>query len=260
MMMVMIDVVWCSCRGVMVLMLAVTARWRWRRSVVMIKMVGWSEQARKGAFCFVYRKGCVWFNRCNKGACGSSYTERVRLVLRSAPERHQGTGKGAFGLQPSRVRCALIETPPGCLFWRFSSSKGSIWFMHQPRDITVKINRNFLVEPFQFPFCLALNMRIPANRSSTSMFLGNWFTSQWPWFLGNWFTSQWPCDNTGGITVGEAIGACSEGIDNSLVASYACVTSIYGSLCKGEKTTMVKRYLVKSFEESGEVFPDEAGK
>nr|GEV90096.1 hypothetical protein [Tanacetum cinerariifolium] len=67
-------------------------------------------------------------------------------------------------------------------------------------------------------------------------------------------------DNTGGTTVGEAIGACSGGIGNSLVASYACMTSIYGSSCKGEKTSVAKRYLVKSFEESGEVFPGEAGK
>nr|GEY33602.1 hypothetical protein [Tanacetum cinerariifolium] len=67
-------------------------------------------------------------------------------------------------------------------------------------------------------------------------------------------------DDTGGIIVGEAIGACSGGIANSLVASYACMTSIYGSSCKGEKTSVAKRYLVKSFEESGEVFPDVAGK
>nr|GEW65089.1 hypothetical protein [Tanacetum cinerariifolium] len=39
-------------------------------------------------------------------------------------------------------------------------------------------------------------------------------------------------DHTGGTTVGEAIGACSGGICNSLVASYACMTSIYGSSCK----------------------------
>nr|GEV79897.1 reverse transcriptase domain-containing protein [Tanacetum cinerariifolium] len=67
-------------------------------------------------------------------------------------------------------------------------------------------------------------------------------------------------DNTGGITVGEAIEACSRGIFNSLVASYACMTFIYGSSCKGEKTSMAKSYLVKSFEQSGEVFPDVAGK
>nr|GFB06705.1 hypothetical protein [Tanacetum cinerariifolium] len=67
-------------------------------------------------------------------------------------------------------------------------------------------------------------------------------------------------DNTGGITVGEAIRACSGGIGNSLVASYACMTSIYGSSCKGEKTSVAKIYLVKSFEESGEVFSGVAGK
>nr|GEZ71219.1 hypothetical protein [Tanacetum cinerariifolium] len=67
-------------------------------------------------------------------------------------------------------------------------------------------------------------------------------------------------DNTRGTTVGEAIGACSGGIGNSLVASYVCMASIYGSSCKDEKTSVAKRYLVKSFEESGEVFPGEAGK
>nr|GEU55478.1 hypothetical protein [Tanacetum cinerariifolium] len=67
-------------------------------------------------------------------------------------------------------------------------------------------------------------------------------------------------DNTGGTTVGEVIKACSGGIGNSLVASYACMTSIYGSSCKGKKTSVAKRYLVKSFEESGEVFPGEVGK
>nr|GEW90740.1 hypothetical protein [Tanacetum cinerariifolium] len=60
--------------------------------------------------------------------------------------------------------------------------------------------------------------------------------------------------------VGEAIGACSGGIGNSLVASYACMTSIYGSSCKGEKTSVAKIYVVKSFEESGEVFSGEDGK
>nr|GEY15410.1 retrovirus-related Pol polyprotein from transposon TNT 1-94 [Tanacetum cinerariifolium] len=55
-------------------------------------------------------------------------------------------------------------------------------------------------------------------------------------------------DNTEGTTVGEVIGACIGGIGNL----YACMTSIYGSSCKGEKTSMSKRYLVKSFEESGE--------
>ncbi|GJU86796.1 hypothetical protein Tco_1294342 [Tanacetum coccineum] len=70
-------------------------------------------------------------------------------------------------------------------------------------------------------------------------------------------------DNTGDgdTTVGGAIEASSGGIGNSLsVASYACMISIYGSSCKGKKTSVAKRYLVKSFEESGEVFPGVAGK
>nr|GEX18511.1 hypothetical protein [Tanacetum cinerariifolium] len=66
-------------------------------------------------------------------------------------------------------------------------------------------------------------------------------------------------DNTGGITVGEAIGACSRGIGN-LVASYACMTPIYGSLYKGDKTSEAKRYLDKLSGGSGEMFPGEAGK
>ncbi|GKD06537.1 hypothetical protein Tco_1181511 [Tanacetum coccineum] len=66
----------------------------------------------------------------------------------------------------------------------------------------------------------------------------------------------WNSDNTGdeGKIVGGAIRVCG-GIGNSLlVASYACKTFIYGSSCKGEKTSVAKRYLVKSLEESGEVF------
>ncbi|GKF21609.1 hypothetical protein Tco_0070247, partial [Tanacetum coccineum] len=45
-----------------------------------------------------------------------------------------------------------------------------------------------------------------------------------------------------------------------LMASYACMTFIYESSCKGEKTSVAKRYLVKSFKDSGEVFPGVAGK
>nr|GEY07162.1 hypothetical protein [Tanacetum cinerariifolium] len=67
-------------------------------------------------------------------------------------------------------------------------------------------------------------------------------------------------NNTRGTTVGKEIGDCSGGIGNSLVASYACMNSIYGSSFKGEKTSVAKIYLVKSFEESGEVFPGEAEK
>nr|GEX11133.1 hypothetical protein [Tanacetum cinerariifolium] len=38
------------------------------------------------------------------------------------------------------------------------------------------------------------------------------------------------------------------------IALYTCMASIYGSSCKGEKISMSKRYLVKSFEELGELF------
>ncbi|GKB58224.1 hypothetical protein Tco_0914410 [Tanacetum coccineum] len=64
-------------------------------------------------------------------------------------------------------------------------------------------------------------------------------------------------DNTrdGGKTTRGGIVTCG-----GLMASYACMTFIYGSSCKGEKTSVVKIYLVKSFEESGEVFPGVAGK
>nr|GEW58076.1 hypothetical protein [Tanacetum cinerariifolium] len=44
------------------------------------------------------------------------------------------------------------------------------------------------------------------------------------------------------------------------IVSYACMTSIFKSSCKGKKTSMSNRYLVKSFEESGEMLPSEAAK
>ncbi|GKF05669.1 hypothetical protein Tco_0036337, partial [Tanacetum coccineum] len=64
-------------------------------------------------------------------------------------------------------------------------------------------------------------------------------------------------DNTGdgGKTTGRAIITWG-----GEMASYACMTFLYGSSCKGEKTSMSKRYLVKSSEDSGETFLDEAGK
>ncbi|GJU38887.1 hypothetical protein Tco_1191844 [Tanacetum coccineum] len=56
---------------------------------------------------------------------------------------------------------------------------------------------------------------------------------------------------------GGVIGAYGSGIgDSLLVALYACMTFIYGSSWKGEMASEVKRYVVKSFEGSGEVFPD----
>ncbi|GKE98970.1 hypothetical protein Tco_0022321, partial [Tanacetum coccineum] len=63
-----------------------------------------------------------------------------------------------------------------------------------------------------------------------------------------------------GKTVGGAIGAHGSRIgDSLLVALYACITFIYGSLWKGEMASEAKRYLDKSSEGSGEVFPGEAG-
>ncbi|GJT86018.1 hypothetical protein Tco_1067735 [Tanacetum coccineum] len=62
----------------------------------------------------------------------------------------------------------------------------------------------------------------------------------------------------GGKTVGGTIGACGYGIGDSLVvALYACVTFIYGSLWKGEMANEAKRYLDKSSEGLREVFPGE---
>ncbi|GJY20000.1 hypothetical protein Tco_0392566 [Tanacetum coccineum] len=64
--------------------------------------------------------------------------------------------------------------------------------------------------------------------------------------------------NTGdrGKIVGGAIGARGDGIGNSLlVASYACMNFIYGSSRKGEMASKAKRYLDKSSEGLGEVFP-----
>nr|GEZ65740.1 hypothetical protein [Tanacetum cinerariifolium] len=59
------------------------------------------------------------------------------------------------------------------------------------------------------------------------------------------------CNNTkdGGKIAGRAIITWG-----SEIALYACMASIYGSSCKGEKISMSKRYLVKSFEELGELF------
>nr|GEW12196.1 hypothetical protein [Tanacetum cinerariifolium] len=59
------------------------------------------------------------------------------------------------------------------------------------------------------------------------------------------------CDNTGdgGKTAGRAIINWG-----GKIALYACMASIYGSSCKGEKISMSKRYLLKSFEVLGELF------
>nr|GEU95671.1 hypothetical protein [Tanacetum cinerariifolium] len=57
----------------------------------------------------------------------------------------------------------------------------------------------------------------------------------------------------GGKIVGGAIGACG-----GIIATYACMTCIYGSSWKGQMASEAKRYLDKSSEGSREVFPDEA--
>nr|GEX47838.1 hypothetical protein [Tanacetum cinerariifolium] len=64
-------------------------------------------------------------------------------------------------------------------------------------------------------------------------------------------------DNTrdGGKIAGRAITTWGGGM-----VSYACMTSIFESSCKGKKTSISKRYLVKSFEESGEMLPGETEK
>nr|GEV50149.1 hypothetical protein [Tanacetum cinerariifolium] len=65
------------------------------------------------------------------------------------------------------------------------------------------------------------------------------------------------CDNTGngGKIAGRAITTWGGGM-----ASYACMTFIFESSCKGKKTSMSRRYLVKLVEESGEMFLGEAEK
>ncbi|GJX68178.1 hypothetical protein Tco_0303905 [Tanacetum coccineum] len=79
----------------------------------------------------------------------------------------------------------------------------------------------------------------------------------------SWGSNIGDSGNTGdgGKIVSGSIGACGSEIgDSLLVAPYACITSIYGSSWKGEMASKAKRYLDKSSEGSGEVFPDEVGK
>nr|GFA30623.1 hypothetical protein [Tanacetum cinerariifolium] len=67
----------------------------------------------------------------------------------------------------------------------------------------------------------------------------------------SWESNIGDSDNTGdgGKTAGRAIITWG-----GEIALYACMASIYGSSCKGEKISMSKIYLVKSFEELGELF------
>nr|GEU53621.1 hypothetical protein [Tanacetum cinerariifolium] len=62
----------------------------------------------------------------------------------------------------------------------------------------------------------------------------------------SWELDIGDCNNTGdrGKTAGRAIITWG-----GEIALYACMASIYGSSCKGEKISMSKRYLVKSLRE-----------
>nr|GEV01392.1 copia protein [Tanacetum cinerariifolium] len=73
----------------------------------------------------------------------------------------------------------------------------------------------------------------------------------------SWESNIGDSDNIGdgGKIAGRAITTWGGGM-----ISYDCMTSIFESSCKGKKTSMSKRYLVKLFEESGEMLPDEAEK
>nr|GEY01494.1 hypothetical protein [Tanacetum cinerariifolium] len=110
---------------------------------------------------FLTRTGCVGFN--------NSTNAGLHLVLKTAHNgafgvvlHRQGVRSG-LGQSRRKVRCVFLPAKRVA-----ATSMGALGGSHRCRDITVRIRCNFLVEPFQFPFCLALNMRIPANRSSTS--------------------------------------------------------------------------------------------
>nr|GEW38071.1 hypothetical protein [Tanacetum cinerariifolium] len=68
----------------------------------------------------------------------------------------------------------------------------------------------------------------------------------------SWDSNIGDSDNTG---YGGAIAGRPITTWGGRMVSYACMTSIFESSCKDEKTSMSKIYLVKSFEESGEMFP-----
>nr|GEV11464.1 hypothetical protein [Tanacetum cinerariifolium] len=73
----------------------------------------------------------------------------------------------------------------------------------------------------------------------------------------SWESNIGDSDNTGdgGKIASKAITTWGGGM-----VSYDCMTSIFESSCKSEKTSMSKRYLVKLFEELGEMLPGEAEK
>nr|GEU96539.1 hypothetical protein [Tanacetum cinerariifolium] len=73
----------------------------------------------------------------------------------------------------------------------------------------------------------------------------------------SWESDIVDCDNIGdgGKTASGAIITWG-----GEIALYACMAYIYESSCKGEKISISKRYLVKSFEELGELFLGIVGK
>nr|GEU35715.1 hypothetical protein [Tanacetum cinerariifolium] len=73
----------------------------------------------------------------------------------------------------------------------------------------------------------------------------------------SWESNIGDSDNTGdgGKIAGREITTWGGGM-----VSCACMTSIFESSCEGEETSMSKRYLVKSFEELGEMLPGKAEK
>nr|GFA58009.1 hypothetical protein [Tanacetum cinerariifolium] len=68
----------------------------------------------------------------------------------------------------------------------------------------------------------------------------------------SWESNIGDSDNTGygGKIAGRAITSWGGGM-----VSYACMNSIFESSCKGEKTSMSKRYLVKSLKSQEKCFP-----
>ncbi|GKB93618.1 hypothetical protein Tco_0979755 [Tanacetum coccineum] len=80
--------------------------------------------------------------------------------------------------------------------------------------------------------------------------------------LGRKKSQELNIDDSGNTRDGGKIvsGTVGSGISDSLLVTlYACITFIYGSSWKGEMASEAKRYLGKSSEGSGEVFPSEAG-
>nr|GEZ46994.1 hypothetical protein [Tanacetum cinerariifolium] len=77
--------------------------------------------------------------------------------------------------------------------------------------------------------------------------------------LGGRKSRELNSDNTGGITIGVLASLGGE-ISSRGRKSWESYSDNTQGITVGEKTSVAKRYLVKSFEKSGEVFPGVAGK